>query len=65
MTTGKSTVRWSEWTETWRHVSAGGFGCYESREKGFDSADQARGFADGLRTNPRVRDVEVATEVGW
>lgn len=55
--TATTTVRWQQWVETWRHVSAGGFGVYMDQSRTFPSAEEARGFAAGLRLNPLCRDV--------
>jgi hypothetical protein len=51
------TVRWQQWIETWRHVSAGGFGVYVDQSRTFASAEEARGFAAGQRLNPLCCDV--------
>jgi hypothetical protein len=59
-TTTTVTVRWQQWVETWRHVSAGGFGVYMDQSRTFTSAEEARGFATGLRMNPLCRDVRSA-----
>jgi hypothetical protein len=55
------TVHWQQWVETWRHVSAGGYGLYMDRSQTFTRAEEARGFAAGLRLNPLCRDVRSAT----
>lgn len=60
MKTATITVHWQQWIETWRHVSAGGYGVFVDHSRVFTSAEEARGFAEGLRMNPLCRDVRSA-----
>jgi hypothetical protein len=52
-----TTVRWRQWVETWRHVSAGAFGCYEDRSKEFATPGEACAFLQGLHLSPHAREI--------
>lgn len=60
LTTTAVTVHWQQWIETWRHVSAGGYGVYVDQTRTFTSAEEARGFSAGLLLNPPCRNIRRA-----
>lgn len=55
-------VKWQQWTETWHHVSAGGYGVYMDHSREFQSLEEASGFVAGLKLHPHVRGVEIRSD---
>lgn len=49
-------VRWSQWFETWRHISAGSYGSYSDREAKFATEAEADAFIAGARLNYHCKD---------
>jgi hypothetical protein len=49
-------VSWQEWQD---RSGVGRFGVYHAYERLFHLRNKAEGFADGLKLNPHIREVEI------